>query len=327
MTYGSWRENINQVAPTGTEADWQHASFLGAFSNTARPAAALHPLGRLYFNSQSFTLFERASSLGIPYWQNRGFAGLLAAGATYRGHFTNLEAALPHITQNGDVYYNRSERNVKVVGDFVAGVLPRVAYHASRLLDDRDLGHLETAIAEAAVAPLVPQPGQVGMGAVRRTEILSLGNPLAANNPGAGTGGNLVFSHFGVPDADMSIADLIDVTLIFNVSQRYSVEMVFTKAGLDVVGYHSVDVWEWDASGDVIPCIYWSSNINADAEKEYPRLKPNFFHVNQRNQTGKDSLLMFVDRSDDGTQITTVSMISFSLSLHRVERLEAHFRR
>ena len=142
---------------TAQEADFgrfTHADYIGELSGEPNPLA--QTLGTYYFLIVDHKLqVTETNALGQLSWEDADWSDLLVAGAGFRGARANDAAALPHIRQNGDVFFDRHSNHIRVASNFVAGVTEHSSYESKRLARIEEVPEFDPLFVERSTLPTV----------------------------------------------------------------------------------------------------------------------------------------------------------------------------
>ena len=131
--YGTVPDTELGVLATGDFTVFNHADYAGELD--FEPNAQSFPLGEHYFLIVDHKLRVTIASTAYPgtnEWADGDWSNILLPGARYRGVRGNDAEALHHVQANGDVYYHRSDRTIRVVANFVAGSAEHTDYYSRR---------------------------------------------------------------------------------------------------------------------------------------------------------------------------------------------------
>ena len=144
------------TAQSADFARFTHADYIGELSGEPNPLA--QTLGTYYFLIVDHKLQVTANnSFGQLRWEDADWADLLVTGAAYRGARANDAAALPHITQDGDVFFDRHSNHIRVASNFVAGVTEHASYASKRLARIEEVPEIDPLFVERSTLPAVTE--------------------------------------------------------------------------------------------------------------------------------------------------------------------------
>ena len=141
------------TAQSADFARFTHADYIGELSGEPNPLA--QTLGKYYFLIVDHKLQVTANNaFGQLQWQDADWSDILVTNASYRGARANDAAALPHITQDGDVFFDRHSNHIRVASNFVAGVTEHVSYQSKRLARIEEVPEIDPLFVErSALSP------------------------------------------------------------------------------------------------------------------------------------------------------------------------------
>ena len=120
------------TAQSADFARFTHADYIGELSGEPNPLA--QTLGTYYFLIVDHKLQVTVNNaLGQLEWQDADWSDILLPLAAFRGARANDAAALSHIRQNGDVYFDRHNNHIRVASNFIAGTDEHTSYESKRL--------------------------------------------------------------------------------------------------------------------------------------------------------------------------------------------------
>ena len=152
--YTTTPDTEHGTAAAGDFARFTHADYIGELSGEPNPLA--QTLGIYYFLIVDHKLQVTANNaFGQLRWQDANWSDLLVSGASYRGARDNDASALPHITQDGDVFFDRNSDHIRVVSNFVAGVTPHTNYESKRLARVEEIPMVSPLFVERSTLPVV----------------------------------------------------------------------------------------------------------------------------------------------------------------------------
>ena len=123
---------------------------------SGEPNPLAQTLGTYYFLIVDHKLQVTANNaFGQLRWQDADWSDLLVTGAGYRGARANDAAALPHITQDGDVFFDRHSNHIRVASNFVAGVTEHAIYASKRLARIEEVPEIDPLFVERSTLPAV----------------------------------------------------------------------------------------------------------------------------------------------------------------------------
>ena len=123
---------------------------------SGEPNPLAQTLGTYYFLIVDHLLQVTANNaFGQLRWQDADWSDLLVTGAAYRGARANDAAALPHITQDGDVFFDRHSDHIRVASNFVAGVTEHASYASKRLARIEEVPEIDPLFVERSTLPAV----------------------------------------------------------------------------------------------------------------------------------------------------------------------------
>ena len=125
---------------------------------SGEPNPLAQTLGTYYFLIVDHKLQVTANNaFGQLRWQDADWSDLLVTGAGYRGARANDAAALPHITQDGDVFFDRHSNHIRVASNFVAGVTEHSSYASKRLARIEEVPEIDPLFVERSTLPAVTE--------------------------------------------------------------------------------------------------------------------------------------------------------------------------
>ena len=152
--YTTTPDTEHGTAQSADFARFTHADYIGELSGEPNPLA--QTLGTYYFLIVDHKLQVTANnSFGQLRWEDADWSDLLVAGAGYRGARANDAAALSHIQQNGDVFFDRHSNHIRVASNFVAGVTEHINYESKRLARIEEVPEIDPLFVERSTLPAV----------------------------------------------------------------------------------------------------------------------------------------------------------------------------
>ena len=152
--YTTTPDTEHGTAQSADFARFIHADYIGELSGEPNPLA--QTLGTYYFLIVDHKLQVTANnSFGQLRWEDADWSDLLVANAGYRGARDDDDAATPHIHQNGDVYFDRDSRHIRVASNFVAGVTEHTGYESKRLARIEEVPEFDPLFVERSTLPAV----------------------------------------------------------------------------------------------------------------------------------------------------------------------------
>ena len=142
------------TAQSADFARFTHADYIGELSGEPNPLA--QSLGSYYFLIVDHKLQVTANNaFGVLRWEDASWSDLLVVDAEYRGVRSGDTAALAHIRQNGDVYFDRHSDHIRVASNFVAGVTEHTSYASKRLARIEEVPEIDPLFVERSTLPVV----------------------------------------------------------------------------------------------------------------------------------------------------------------------------
>ena len=148
-------EGITHAATpqTATFADYTSANLIGFFEFD--PDLASFNVGQWYWNTLShrarvITDLDPIAAGAQKGWIDAVLTELIPGNEAYTGEFPSDEAAAPHVASRGDVYYNTTNRSLRLALTVTPGIGPVTGYIYKRVATDDDLGALSTRIQDNA---------------------------------------------------------------------------------------------------------------------------------------------------------------------------------
>ena len=140
---------------TAQDADFArftYAGYIGELSGEPNPRA--QALGARYFLTTDHKLQVIASNaFGQNEWRDDDWVNILVAGARYRGARSGDTAALSHIRQDGDVYFDEGSNHIRIASNFVAGVTEHTSYASKRLARIEEVPEIDPLFVERSTLP------------------------------------------------------------------------------------------------------------------------------------------------------------------------------
>ena len=163
-----------------TFADLVNANLIGFLASDPNPA--IYNVGQWYFNTISHRPRVVTDLDPITQGEQKGFIDavlteLIPGNEQYAGEFATDAAAAPQIANLGDVYYNTTDRTLRVATRLTSGSAPVEGYRYKRIATEKDLALLNSEISRAADATQTNQ--RLG-----HLENITSDIDLLSNNPG-----------------------------------------------------------------------------------------------------------------------------------------------